>query len=105
MQHDHVDLPTQRQDSSGVLSVMAAVESARFLREQVAFLPTATASERATLRHELALLRHWLQTTEAESTDYHAVVEGLARFADTAETCLAEAETNGPDATVPAVPA
>ena len=105
MQHDHVALPTQRHDSSGVLSVMAAVESARFLREQVEFLPTATASERETLRHELGLLRHWLQTTDAESTDYHAVVEGLARFATTAETCLSEADTDGPDGPVPAVPA
>jgi hypothetical protein len=105
MQHDHVDLPTQRQDTAGVLPVVAAVESARSLREQVTSLPTATASERATLRHELALLRLWLQTTEAETTAYHAVVEGLTHFAASAETCLADAETEGPDGPVSAVPA
>lgn len=104
MHHDRVDLPTQRQDTSGVLPVVAAVESAQVLREQVEFLSTATADERETLRHELDLLRHWIQTTEAESNDYHAVIDGLARFAATTEMRLAETETDGPDGPVPAMP-
>jgi len=105
MHHDRVDLPAQRQSYSGVLPVVAAVESARALRDQVEFLPTATTGEREMLRHELGLLRNWLQATEAETGDYHAVVDGLARFADAAETRLAETDTDGPDGPVPAVPA
>lgn len=105
MTHNHIDLPTQRQAGAGVLPVVAAVESARFLREQLDLLPTTTANDRETLRHELVLLRHWLQSTEAESTDYQAVVDGLARFATNAEHLLTENDTNRPDGTaLPAVP-
>lgn len=78
--------------------VVAAVESARFLREQLDVLPTLTAADRATLQHELTMLQHWLQTAQTESGDYQAVVDGLAHVADQAEVLLATTE-------VPEVPA
>lgn len=93
MHRDHVDVPTQRQASSaGVLPIVAAVESVRLLRDQLEFLPIATASGRDQLRNELDLLRHWLQTAQTESLDYHSVVEGFADFATAAGSLLDEAE-------------
>lgn len=105
MNHERFDLPAQRRNGSGVLPVVAAVESARFLRDQLELLPAATPGERERLRQELGLLRQWLRTAEAETSGYRAVVEGLAGFAATADTLLSQAETSRPDGTVPAVPA
>jgi hypothetical protein len=50
-------------------------------------------------------VRQWLESTEAETHGYRAVVEDLARFAATADTLLSEVETNRDDDTVPPVPA
>lgn len=94
MNDECVDLPAQCQCASGVLPVVSAVESARVLRDQLELLPAATAAERERLWQQLALLRQWLQTTEAETSGYRAVVEGLAGFAATADTLLSQAETN-----------
>lgn len=107
--HDPLNLPAQRRSPAGVLPVVAAVESVRYLREQLEGLVTATTDERDQLRHEIALLRQWLQCTETESGDYQATVDGLARFATRAEELLDEvdahgAEVDGPGTAVPAVP-
>jgi hypothetical protein len=69
MNHERVDLLLPRQSgASGVLPVVAAVESAWVLRDQLELLPAATAAEREGLRQELALLHQRLQTTEAETS-------------------------------------
>lgn len=73
------------------------------LRDQLELLPAATSTEREGLRQELAQLHQWLQTTEAETSGYHAVVEGLTRFAATADTLLSQAETHRDDTTAPAL--
>lgn len=92
MSHEYAHLPTQRQSANGVASVVAAAESAEYLRDQLELLPTATAAERDLLRHELALLRHWLHLTETESNQYQAVIDGLASVATDVEMMLTEAE-------------
>lgn len=92
MPHDFVDLPSQRHAAPGVQPVVAAVESARSLHEQLDVLPTATTGDREVLQHELTMLRHWLQAATTESGEYRAVVDGLAHFADQAEILLATTE-------------
>lgn len=69
--------------------MVAAVESARSLRELLEFLPSPTAVERSTLQHQLNELQRWLQAAETDSAEYRAVIDGLARFAHHAETLMA----------------
>lgn len=96
--YDHVEVPLQHREvpfqdkpDAGVLPVVAAVESVRFLRERIELLPTTSPDERDQLRHELALLRHWLSAAEAESGEYESVIDGLGRFATESEALLAAA--------------
>ena len=98
MTHDFIDLPSQRHASPGVQPVVAAVESTRFLREQLDCLPTATVADREVLQHEVAMLQHWLRAARTESGEYHAVIDGVADFADQAAMLLASTD-------VPEVPA
>lgn len=94
MTHDL--LPAQRHASPGVHPVVAAVESARLLRDQLEVMPDVTAADREALKTELAVLQHWLQATKVEAGDYyHAVVDELAHFADQAEILLAGTDLPG----------
>ena len=99
MTHDVLPPPSQRHASPGVHPVVAAVESARFLREQLDFLPTAGAADREVLQHELTALQHYLRAATTDSGEYQAVVDGFARFAQQAEVLLATTEL--PDVPAP----
>ncbi|CAM04582.1 hypothetical protein A8924_5726 [Saccharopolyspora erythraea NRRL 2338] len=75
---------------SGLLPVLTALESARVLRYRIDVLDTADADDLTGLRHEAAMLRHWLEVGHREA-EYTALLEGLAAFADHVDHLLAEA--------------
>lgn len=71
-----------------LVSVFAALESARHLRRQVEDAATAVDEDHAHLRNELAMLRHWVQVAGSESDEYSALVDGLGDYADRVEDVL-----------------
>ena len=85
-------LPSAEAGSSAerthLVSVFAALESARHLRRQVEDAATAVDEDHAHLRDELTMLRHWVQVANAESNEYSALVDGLDDYAARVEGVL-----------------
>lgn len=71
-----------------LVSVFAALESARHLRRQVEDAVTVVDEDLAHLRNELAMLRHWVHVARDESSEYSALVDGLAEYAGRVERVL-----------------
>ncbi len=71
-----------------LVSVFAALESARHLRRQVEDAVTVVDEDLAHLWHELAMLRHWVEIARTESSEYSALVDGLGEYAGRVEGVL-----------------
>lgn len=69
-----------------VFAAIEAVEEARRLLDRVD-ISDATAHSWA--RHEVAMLRHWAEALRDRTSDYVALGEGLADFADACDRMLA----------------
>ncbi|GAA0523551.1 hypothetical protein GCM10011581_39550 [Saccharopolyspora subtropica] len=69
--------------------VLTALESAQTLRWEVDGLDVTDYAEVSRVRHEVAMLRHWLQQSR-DCGEYSALLDGLRSFADQVDRQLAD---------------
>lgn len=88
MIEDRVD--TTRTGTSSLVSVLTVLETARSVRLAVDALELTDTDEVSRLRHQVAMLRHWLHVSHDEAPDYTALLDGLDEFVERIDGVLAE---------------
>ncbi|MBE9375510.1 hypothetical protein IQ251_13740 [Saccharopolyspora sp. HNM0983] len=86
MIEDRVSAPA---GAASLLPVLTALETARSVRLEVDALEFSDADEVSRVRHQVAMLRHWLQLGHAEGVEYSALLDGLDEFAERTDARLA----------------
>lgn len=89
MIEDRVD-NIQQVEASSLMSVLTALETARSVRLSVDALELSDADEVSRVRHQVAMLRHWLHVGHGEAPEYSALLDGLDEFAERIDGLLVE---------------
>lgn len=76
--------------TSSLVSVLTVLETARSVRLGVDAVELTDIDEVSRLRHEVAMLRHWLDIGHDEAADYSALLDGLDEFAERVDGVLVE---------------
>jgi hypothetical protein len=71
------------------LEVLGAIEAVEQVRRLLDRTDLSDASAHTWVRYEVAMLRHWAEALRERPSDYVALGEGLAEFADGCERTLA----------------
>ena len=71
-----------------LLPVLTALESAQTVRWAMDGLDSRDRRAVSVVRHEVAMLWHWIRVSRDECADYSALLDGLADFAGSTDRAL-----------------
>jgi hypothetical protein len=72
-----------------LVEVFAAIDAVEQVRRLLDRVDVSDATAQTWARYEVAMLRHWAEALRGRTSDYGALGEGLADFADTCDQMLA----------------